>query len=95
MDKAGTDTFAQRTFRGNREARLALNVEEPDLTWRVLTTTNLLRLVVAALSVVLFFSGSEPRIFGNRYPSLFPAVAAGYLVFALVSWVARFNRLCE
>jgi two-component system sensor histidine kinase PilS (NtrC family) len=90
MDKAST--FGQRTFRGNREALLSLNVEEPDLTWRVLTTTNLLRLVVAALLVVLFFSGGELRIFGNRHPALYSAVAAGYLVFAVLSWLAVQRR---
>jgi two-component system sensor histidine kinase PilS (NtrC family) len=93
MDKANTETFGQRTFRGNREALLSLTIDEPDLTWRVVTTTNLLRLLVAALLLVLFASGSEPRIFGDRYPALFAAAAAAYLVFALVSSVALKQRL--
>ncbi len=92
MDKGNTESLAQRTFRGNREALLSLNVDEPDLTWRVLTTTNALRLLVAIILLVLFFSGGEPRIFGDRYPTLFSAVAAGYLVFAIISGIAIHQR---
>ncbi|MEO1246506.1 MAG: HAMP domain-containing sensor histidine kinase [Pseudomonadota bacterium] len=92
MSKASTENLADRTFRGNRDALLALNVDEPDLTWRVLITTNALRLLVAALLLVLFFTGGEPRIFGERYPTLFSAVASGYLVFSIISGVALQQR---
>ena len=92
MDKGNTESLGQRTFRGNREALLSLNVDEPDLTWRVLTTTNVLRLVVASILLALFFMGGEPRIFGDRYPTLFSAVAAGYLVFAIISGLSIHQR---
>lgn len=92
MEKDNTEHAGQRTFRGNREALLSLSVDEPDLTWRVLKTTNALRLLVALLLLILFFASGDPRIFGDRYPTLFSAVAAGYLVFSLVSGVAVAQR---
>ncbi len=92
MNKGSTDTIGHRTFRGNREALLALSNDEPDLSWRVLTTTNALRLLVAVLLLALFFAAGEPRIFGERYPTLFSALASAYLVFAVVSGMAIHQR---
>ncbi len=92
MNKGNLESLGQRTFRGNRDALLALSVEEPDLTWRVLMTTNALRLVVAALLLILFFTGGDPRIFGDRYPTLFAAVGSGYFVLAIVSAVTISQR---
>jgi hypothetical protein len=63
-----------------REQRPA---EEPDLTWRVLGTLNVSRLLVAVMLLGVFFAGGDPRIFGDRYPALFSATAAGYLVFSV------------
>jgi two-component system sensor histidine kinase PilS (NtrC family) len=62
--------------------------DESDLTWRALGTLNLFRLLVALTLLILFFAGGEPRLFGERYPALFAATAAGYLVFAAVSGLA-------
>ena len=56
-------------------------IDESDLTWRVLGTLNLFRLFLAVILLGLFFAGGEPRLFGDRYPSIFSAMAAGYLVF--------------
>ena len=66
--------------------------DEPDLTWRLLGTLNVFRLLVAAALLVLFFAGDNPRFFGDRYPGLFAATAAGYLVFATVSALAMRQR---
>ncbi|MGH8195722.1 MAG: sensor histidine kinase, partial [Woeseiaceae bacterium] len=66
--------------------------EESDLTWRVLGTLNLFRLFVAVVLLALAFAGSDTRIFGERYPALFAAVAAGYLVFAAISGLAIRQR---
>jgi two-component system sensor histidine kinase PilS (NtrC family) len=57
-------------------------VDEPELTWRVLETLNLFRLLIAFALLGLFFARSNPRFFGDSYPTLFAATAAGYLVFA-------------
>ena len=92
MEKDNRENFGERTFRGNRAALLSLDVDEPDLTWRVLMTTSTARLLVATLLLVLFFGSGEPRIFGDRYPTLFAAVCAGYLVFSLVSAIAVRQR---
>ena len=65
---------------------------DPELTWRVLVTLNWFRLFVAVLLLGLFFGWSEPRIFGHKYPTLFAATAAGYLVFAALSAVLLRQR---
>lgn len=72
-----------------RELRPA---EEPDLTWRILGTLNVSRLLVAVMLLGVFFAGGDPRFFGDRYPALFSAAAAGYLVFSVVSGLAIRQR---
>jgi two-component system sensor histidine kinase PilS (NtrC family) len=67
-------------------------VDDTELTWRVLGTLNLFRLVVPVVLLVLFFAGADGRIFGERYPGLFAATAAGYLVFAAISGLAIRQR---
>jgi len=66
--------------------------EEPDLTWRVLGTLNVFRLLVAVMLLGLFFASGDPRFFGDRYPALFSATAAGYFVFSVVSGLAIRQR---
>ncbi len=80
MTQALTET---RSLRG--ELPLQRSIDESDLTWRVLGTLNLFRLFVAVVLLGLFFASGDPRFFGERYPALFSATAAGYLVFAIVS----------
>ena len=72
-----------------REKRPA---EEPDLTWRVLGTLNVFRLLVAVTLLGLFFASGDPRFFGDRFPALFSATAAGYFVFSVVSGLAIRQR---
>jgi two-component system, NtrC family, sensor histidine kinase PilS len=66
--------------------------DDIDLTWRVVGTLNIFRLLVAVVLLVLFFAGGTERIFGARYPGLFSATAAGYLVFAAISGLAIRQR---
>ncbi len=68
------------------------HAEEPDLTWRVLGTLNVFRLLVAVMALGLFFASGDPRFFGDRYPALFSATAAGYFVFSVVSGLALRQR---
>ncbi|MDX1403158.1 MAG: ATP-binding protein [Woeseiaceae bacterium] len=75
-----------RTLRS--ELPLSRSIDESDLTWRVLGTLNLFRLFVAVVLLGLFFASGDPRFFGERYPALFSATAAGYLVFAIISGFA-------
>ena len=84
MDQASTATTGKQTIRISREALLQKAVEEPDLSWRVLITLNVFRLLVAALLLGLFFMGGEPRIFGDRYPIPFATSATIYLLFAII-----------
>ena len=74
------------------ETTLLRGVDEADLTWRIVGSLNLFRLFVAVTLLVLFFAGGDPRFFGERYPALFSATAAGYLVFAVVSALAIRQR---
>lgn len=66
--------------------------DESDLAWRVLASLNLFRLIIAIILLSLFFASGDPRFFGERYPALFSATAAGYLVFAVVSSLAIRKR---
>ena len=67
-------------------------IDESDLTWRVLGTLNVFRLLLALVLLVLFFAGGEPRLFGDRYPALFSATVAGYLVFSVITGLAIRQR---
>jgi two-component system sensor histidine kinase PilS (NtrC family) len=74
------------------DALLQGAMEETDLTWRVLGTLNIFRLILGAVLLGLFFAGGDPRFFGERYPALFSATGAGYLVFAIISGLAIRHR---
>jgi len=87
MVQALSDTRSLRV-----DSLLPGGVDESDLTWRVLGTLNVFRLVLALVLLGLFFAGDNPRLFGERYPALFSATAAGYLVFAVISALAIRQR---
>ncbi|MEM9207835.1 MAG: ATP-binding protein [Pseudomonadota bacterium] len=67
-------------------------VDETDLTWRVLGTLNVFRLFIATLLLGLYFATDDPRFFGDRYPGVFAASAAGFLVFSIVVGLAIRQR---
>jgi two-component system sensor histidine kinase PilS (NtrC family) len=85
MDDASTASAGKRTVRTGREALLQKAIDEPEVTWRVLITLNVFRLLVAAAMLALFFAGSDQRIFGGLYPRLFATAATFYLLVAIVS----------
>jgi len=58
-------------------------VDETDLTWRVLGTLNVFRFFVAVALLALYFATDNPRFFGDRYPGIFAATAAGYLMLSV------------
>lgn len=87
MAQTVTDTNSMRN-----ELPLTHSIDESDLTWRVLGTLNLFRLFVAVVLLGLFFASGDPRFFGERYPALFAATAAGYLVLSVVSGFAIRER---
>lgn len=84
MNLAETETPLKQTLRNSRDAMVQKAVAEPDLSWRVLTTLNIVRLLVSLSLLGLFFAGPEPRFFGDSNPALFSATASGYLVFAIL-----------
>lgn len=71
---------------------LPRGIDEAELSWRIVASLNIFRLFVAAALLVLFFAGGDPRFFGDRYPALFSATAAGYLVLAIISALAIRQR---
>ena len=92
MSPESTDPHIRKTFRGSRDALLQRAVEEPDLTWRVLSTLNATRILVAVGLLGLFFAAGEPPVFGSENPTMFSATAAGYLVFAVLSAFSLYKR---
>ena len=92
MNEAQTETFLRRTLRGSREALMRRALDEPELGWRVLVALNTFRLLIALALLGLFFASTDPRVFGDAYPTLFAATAAGYLVFAVLSAVLLRHR---
>ena len=82
--RAAKETAGRQTLRASRDALLQRAADEPDLTWRVLTTLNAFRALIAIALLVLFFAGGEPRVFGHESPSIFWITAAGYLLAALI-----------
>jgi two-component system sensor histidine kinase PilS (NtrC family) len=92
MSRVSSEPQLRRTFRGGREALLQRAAEEPDLTWRVLTTLNVTRILVAVALLGLFLAGGDTRIFGAQFPTLFWATAAGYLIFAILSAIVLYRR---
>ena len=84
MNQASTESIGNQTQRASRDGLLQKAIEEPDLSWRVLATLNVFRLLVAALLLSLFFLGGEPRIFGDSHPIPFAASATAYLLLAIV-----------
>ena len=84
MNQASTESIGNQAERASRDGLLQKAIEEPDLSWRVLITLNVFRLLVAALLLGLFFLGGEPRIFGDSHPIPFAASATAYLLLAIV-----------
>src|SRR5690606_8442199 len=92
------DTFLMAQARtaesiaGPRDVSRHRSTDDAELTWRVLGTLNAFRLAVPVVLLALFFAAAETHIFGERYPALFSATAAGYMVFAALSWLAIRQR---
>ncbi len=92
MNRALTDISSRQTLRESRDALLQRAAEEPDLSWRILVTLNAFRALLAAALLMLYFVGTQPRIFGDQYPTLFWLVAAAYLAYAVAAAVALHRR---
>ena len=90
--RAGIDISGRQTLRESREALLQRAAEEPDLNWRVLSTLNAFRALIAAALVIIFFASGEPRVFGDQYPTLFWTSASAYFLFAVVAALALSRR---
>lgn len=65
---------------------------DQDFEWRVLTLTNMLRLVVSMLLLGAFLASADPRILGEPNPELFLTWLVAQLGFALVIAVLLLQR---
>ncbi len=92
MSDAKSESLLRRIFQSSHDAQPKAAGDEAELTWRVLITLNAFRLAIAISLLALFFAGGDPRVFGDTYPTLFAATAAGYLVFATLSAVLLRQR---
>ena len=92
MKMAPTNTSLKQTRRDHRGMQLKRAADEPDLSWRVLLTLSTFRLLIAIALLALFLVGTDPRVFGDRYPTLFAATVAGYLVFASLAALSLRHR---
>jgi two-component system sensor histidine kinase PilS (NtrC family) len=92
VKRAPIDISSKQTLRESRDALLQRAAEEPDLTWRVLSTLNAFRALIATALLTIFFAGGDPRVFGDMHPTAFWITAAVYLVFAIGSGVALRQR---
>jgi two-component system sensor histidine kinase PilS (NtrC family) len=88
MNSAPTDALEKQTGRGSRDALLQKAMAEPELGLRMLVTLNAFRLLIATSLLLLFVVDMDPRFFGDTKPTLFAAVAAAYLVFAILSAIS-------
>jgi two-component system sensor histidine kinase PilS (NtrC family) len=90
--RAAIDISSRQTLRESREALLQRAADEPDLGWRILSTLNAFRGLIAVALLVIFFASSEPRVFGDQHPSLFWITAAAYLLIAVSAALALDRR---
>jgi len=86
------DITSRQTLRMGRDALLQRAAEEPDLIWRVLSTLNAFRALIAVALLTIFVAGGEPRVFGEQHPTLFWATAVIYLLSSIISAVALRQR---
>ena len=92
MNQAQTEAPLKRTFRGSRDALLQKAIDEPDLSWRVLATLNVFRLLTSIALFAIYFAKTDPRFFGHSNPTLYIATSTGYLVFAVLSAISLRQR---
>ena len=92
VKRASIDISSRQTLRESRDALLQRAAEEPDLTWRVLSTLNAFRAFIAIALLTIFFAGGEPRVFGDQFPTLFWIAAVAYLSFAIGAGIALRQR---
>lgn len=92
VNRAIDDIRSRQTLRESRDALLQRAAEEPDLSWRVLSTLNAFRALIAVALLTLYVAGAEPRVFGEQYPTVFWLTSSVYLAFAIAAAFALHQR---
>lgn len=77
------------------EARSGDRFDNPenDLAWRIVNSTNFIRLALATLLLGIFIGASDPRIVGSRLPLIFSICVVAFLIYALLSVVLIRGRV--
>ncbi|MEO0996977.1 MAG: HAMP domain-containing sensor histidine kinase [Pseudomonadota bacterium] len=68
--------------------RVPLTVDggrDNELSWRIVTSTNFVRLGVAIVLLGFFTGATDPRVVGERLPLVFSVAVIGYLSYAVLS----------
>jgi two-component system sensor histidine kinase PilS (NtrC family) len=92
VKRAPIDISSRQTLRESRDALLQRAAEEPDLAWRVLSTLNAFRALIALALLSIFLASGEPRVFGDLYPTVFWVTSAFYLLLAIGFGVTLHRR---
>ena len=85
MVHPNTEISGRRTVAGSREPLFVRAADEPDLSWRVLVTLNVFRMLIAVTLLTVYVASSESLPFGRRLPTLFTVAASAYLAFGLAA----------
>jgi two-component system sensor histidine kinase PilS (NtrC family) len=93
MNEEPTNSPLRQTGRQLLGSILKRGPDEPDVSSRVLLTLSAFRLLIAIALLVFFLVSTDPRVFGDRHPTLFAATIAGYLVFAVLAALSLRSRL--
>lgn len=92
MKEAPTNSALRQTGLNLLGANVKRGPDEPDVSWRVLLTLSAFRLLIAVALLGFFLISTDPRVFGDRHPTLFSATIAGYLVFAALAALSLRQR---
>jgi hypothetical protein len=76
MNEAKTEALTRRTFRGTAES-LQRAAEEPDLAWRVLSTVNLFRVLIAVGLLAVSSPAASHPLSASDLPRCSPRSSPG------------------
>ncbi len=62
----------------------SIEIQPDEPAWRIIRSTNLIRLLIAAALLAVFFGLSSPPVVGARLPIVFGATTFAYLAYALL-----------
>jgi len=82
MNEAPTNNAPGKLGSRLLQALLKRASDDPEVSFRVLLTLSTFRLLIAITLLVFFLISTDPRVFGDRHPTLFAVTVIAYLAFA-------------